>query len=572
MPSRAALALLAFGALLLLPGLGRMGARDSTDARYLAIAREMTAPTTTDPADAAVRGVAERWLVPRLGGAPHLDKPPLAYWAGALGYRLAGVGEAGGRLVQQLFVLGSAALVFGAARTWAGAAWSLPAALLLLTSALPFAASRGLATDHFQLFFLTAALVGLFEGARRGRAAPIATAGAALGLSMLAKGPIAALVAAAVWGAFALLVGGRARLPLRGLALGFALALAIGLPWYVWLAARDPAILRWLLEVQLASRLGSGGAGHVSGAETIAGAWAIGLLPWTPVVVVALVRLWPRGRWRDADPLDAFLIAWTLAPVLLFALFATKLPSYVLPAFPGAALAVARAGATGRLADRSGRVALLAGWGLCAGVALGAGSLLLAGPSARNPVTAHLDPAHLGPAPVFAALLLGLGVAALAGSWRVARATPRNRVLATASLAGLALALVFHAVAPAVPTLRDTAAIVARVPGARLVALSFKPSLFFYVEPRGTLYLAGVRNRVEPFVPASEARRLTLSREDAAGLLREPEPTFAFVDRREAGSLAAAGGAQETAGTRKYALLANPAALRALGGTRAPPD
>ena len=35
------LALVLLGALLLLPGLGRMGAMDSTDARYLAIAREM---------------------------------------------------------------------------------------------------------------------------------------------------------------------------------------------------------------------------------------------------------------------------------------------------------------------------------------------------------------------------------------------------------------------------------------------------------------------------------------------------------------------------------------------------
>jgi 4-amino-4-deoxy-L-arabinose transferase-like glycosyltransferase len=61
------LAVLTFGALLLLPGLGRLGALDSTDARYLAIGREMWA--TGD------------WLVPRLAGVPHLDKPPLTYWA-----------------------------------------------------------------------------------------------------------------------------------------------------------------------------------------------------------------------------------------------------------------------------------------------------------------------------------------------------------------------------------------------------------------------------------------------------------------------------------------------------------
>ena len=107
------LAVVVFGALLLLPGLGRMGALDSTDARYLAIGREMWAH-------------GDDWVVPRLAGAPHLDKPPLAYWSAALGYSLFGPNEFAGRFVEQLALIGTALVVYTAARRWASPAWALP--------------------------------------------------------------------------------------------------------------------------------------------------------------------------------------------------------------------------------------------------------------------------------------------------------------------------------------------------------------------------------------------------------------------------------------------------------------
>ena len=115
MPSRAALATLAFAVLLLLPGVGRMGALDSTDARYLAIAREMRATGS--------------WWVPQLGGVPHLDKPPLAYWSAWLGYAVLGESEGGGRAAQQLALAATALVVLWGARRFAGGAWALAAPL-----------------------------------------------------------------------------------------------------------------------------------------------------------------------------------------------------------------------------------------------------------------------------------------------------------------------------------------------------------------------------------------------------------------------------------------------------------
>lgn len=567
--------MLLFGALLLIPGLGRMGAMDSTDARYLAISREMWA--TRD------------WLMPRLAGVPHLDKPPFTYWAASLGYTLFGPTEFGGRIAMQLALLATAFVVHRAAwrladlRSAQGAGpagssprraqsawpagsseWSLPAALMFLTMALPFALSRGLATDLFQLLFVSAALVALFDGATQRSAARVAAAGALLGVTMLIKGPIALLVVASVWLALALCVRRRAALPLRGVALGAALFAAIGVPWFALLAYRNPAILDWFLEVQLASRVTGTDRGHLKDATYLLRIWVLGLLPWTPLVALALARLRPRGRLRDADFADVFVIAWAIVPVLLFSLFPTKLGSYIAPAFPGAALVVARAGSLGRLDDRRARLTLAASGALAISAAIVAGVGLVGEGRFGFDLVPSLALQHSDAAPVFGALLLAAGALGIFALRRSLAATPARAIVATAIGSGLVLAFAFHGVADSLPTLREQGRTVRSVPGARLIEFALKPSLFFYADTGDNVLLAAVGGVVDPFVDADTARRLTLSRDDAVALLREDAPTFALIGAEKAEALARDASLEVVSRSRRYALLANPAATRAL--------
>ena len=65
-------------------------------------------------------------------------------------------------------------------------------------------------------------------------------------------------------------------------------------------------------------------------------------LPWTPYLVLALAkaRSW---EWRGADSLSivrVFSVAWLLFPIVFFSFSGSKLPGYVLPAIPAAALLV----------------------------------------------------------------------------------------------------------------------------------------------------------------------------------------------------------------------------------------
>jgi 4-amino-4-deoxy-L-arabinose transferase-like glycosyltransferase len=549
------IALVAFGVLLLLPGLGRMGAMDSTDARYLAIAREMAR--------------SGHWVVPQLGGAPHLDKPPLAYWGSIVGERIAGSGEFGGRSVEQLALIATALVVADAARRVAGPRWSLVAGLATLATGLTFALSRGVATDLYQLAFVTPALVLLHDGAVRRSAARVVAAFALLGVSMWAKGPIGLLVAASVWLATAVAVRKRAALPPSGVAIGLAVFAAVGIAWFVLVAQREPGVVDWLAG-QLEGRL-SGTVGHVKGATYLVRVWMIGLLPWTPLVALALWRLRPRGPWREADPTDVFLIAWTVAPLVLFSLFVTKLPSYLAPIVPGAVLALVRAASRGLLDDRAARIALGAAALATVVAALGAGAAILAESQLGWDAVPRLAVHDGVAARLFGAALAVGGIAGAALLPRLLALDLRDALAAIAVGAGAVLAAGFHATAIDLPTLRGEGELIAGVPGARVVAFTFQPSLFYYAEPAATVYVAGVRGLVEPFVDAARARRLELSRDEALALLREDAPTFALIDAWQADDLAALADTRVLRRARKYALLANPAAQRALAASSGPP-
>src|ERR1044071_5195190 len=65
-------------------------------------------------------------------------------------------------------------------------------------------------------------------------------------------------------------------------------------------------------------------------------------LPWTAFLCAALWNA-RRWQWRSAEAsgkLRVFAFAWLVVPVAFFSLSGSKLPGYILPALPGAALLI----------------------------------------------------------------------------------------------------------------------------------------------------------------------------------------------------------------------------------------
>jgi len=67
------------------------------------------------------------------------------------------------------------------------------------------------------------------------------------------------------------------------------------------------------------------------------------VLAWTMVLIATLTAS-PRWRWRGMDQIDrvrVFALAWLVVPTVFFSLSGSKIPGYVLPVLPAAALLVA---------------------------------------------------------------------------------------------------------------------------------------------------------------------------------------------------------------------------------------
>ena len=319
-------------------------------------------------------------LVPHLNGQPYSDKPPLLFWLFHLGWWLFGVNEWWPRLVPPLFGLANLFLARSLARRlWPDrpeVARTVPAVLLgfffwsLFTTFMMF--------DMLVACAVLLALHGLWS-AREGGWRGWLLAGSALGLGILAKGPVALVLPTGV----ALLApwwasrrpGGRWW---AGLLAAVAVAAAVGLAWALPAAhagGQDYAHALLLRQTE----------GRIVDAEAHGRPWwwYLPLLPvllfpysvWAPAWKAA-----SRWRPRTGDEGTRFCLAWLLPGLAVFFSISSKQPHYLTPLLPAFALLLSRL--TGEMAPAVRRwhlVPPLAGLALV-GMALAAAPLLAGRP------------------------------------------------------------------------------------------------------------------------------------------------------------------------------------------------
>jgi 4-amino-4-deoxy-L-arabinose transferase-like glycosyltransferase len=318
-------------------GLGDYPLVGADEPRYAQVAREMYA-----------RGDL---LTPTLGGLHWFEKPPLPYWMMMAGYGVLGVSESAARLgpaLSGLLCVLSLGLLarqveekLGEAGRWLG----LCVAGVLASSAGLLTFSRGASFDVVLTACTTSAL-SFFLAAELDEDAPrrrLLLAGfySAVGLATLAKGLAGVLIPAGVVGGYFL--SSRRWPPLNRLGVwwGAALALAVGAVWYAPAVARHgwEFVDEFFVQHHFA-RYVSDKYRHPQPFFYYLYIMPLLALPWT---LFAAEGLWgPRGRGAGGDPTErkfrAFAAAWLLFPVVFFSFSGSKLPGYVLPALPGAAL------------------------------------------------------------------------------------------------------------------------------------------------------------------------------------------------------------------------------------------
>jgi 4-amino-4-deoxy-L-arabinose transferase-like glycosyltransferase len=324
-----------FCAFLFFYGTGQFGLIGADEPRYAQVAREML----------------ERHdrITPVLGGHAWLEKPPLYYWQAMLAYDVFGVSDVAARVpagFDATLLVISVYLFFRRFRRGV----EVDAALITASCAGIIGYARAASMDMALAASFSIGMLAWWAWRESGKQTYLVLFYVCMALGMLAKGPVAPFLAAAVIVVFAL-AARESRLVLRTAWLpGILLFCAIALPWYIAVELRNPQFFReFILEHNLA-RFSSDLYHHRQPFWYYLPITALAFVPWTVFVVAAgaaSARMWwAERRSVVAEPdlewqFTVFAGCWLLVPVAFFSISQSKLPGYILPAIPAGAVLLA---------------------------------------------------------------------------------------------------------------------------------------------------------------------------------------------------------------------------------------
>jgi 4-amino-4-deoxy-L-arabinose transferase-like glycosyltransferase len=345
--------LLSILALAVLPyfiGLGASTLWDSNEAFYTEVPRQMI--LTGD------------WVNPSFNGKPRFNKPPLSYWVVAASYKIFGVSELAERLPIALGAVVLILIVFIIGRELHSVEAGLYGAIAMAASPRFLMFSRRIIIDLYLAMFMGLVLIFFVLAEKRPdrRKLFLALMYCATGLAVLTKGPVGAVLPAAVFLIHFAVTGRLRRLREIGLPSGLLIVAAIVLPWYVIIYHQHgwQYIESFLLRDNL-SRYTQPVWGPRRGVFFYIPVLIGDLLPWSIFLPLALWTV-IRGRFKpdsvatsappkkpaaglpEIEPsLGLLMMIWVAVIVVVFSLSSNKEDLYILPAFPAATALVGAA-------------------------------------------------------------------------------------------------------------------------------------------------------------------------------------------------------------------------------------
>jgi 4-amino-4-deoxy-L-arabinose transferase-like glycosyltransferase len=302
------------------------------EGRYAEIAREML--------------VSSDWVTPRLNGLKYFEKPPLQYWLTAASYKVFELDEWTARLPGTIagwlaiFVVGYAGTRI--ASPTAGAY----AAVVLAGMVWHFGIAHIVTLDALLGFWLTVALAAFLVAQRAAaesgeRRALMLIAWAAMAGALMTKGLIGLLIPAGALVVYTLLTRDFALWRRLELVLGTLLLVALAAPWFVLVSRRNAEFAQFFFVHEHFQRFLTTEHRRTGGWWYFIPLLIVGLLPWLGMFFLTAIRGW-RDAERGANGFAwaRFCLVWVAFVFLFFSASGSKLPSYILPLFPAAALLV----------------------------------------------------------------------------------------------------------------------------------------------------------------------------------------------------------------------------------------
>ena len=301
------------------------------EGRYAEIAREMVA--------------SGDWVTPRLNGIKYFEKPPLQYWLTAASFEAFELDEWTARLPGAMAGFLTILVVAYAGAIVASPAIGAYAATALAGCVWPFGIAHMVTLDALLTFWLAVALCAFLVAqhhrvdARRQRGWMLVAWAATAG-GVMTKGLVALLIPFCTLAIHTLVTGDRRPWSRLELGRGLVLFLLLSAPWFLLVSARNPEFARFFFIHEHFERF-------LTTEHRRTGAWwyflpllALGLLPWTGVFLFGLRQNWRSESKTPAFAWQRFCLIWCAFILVFFSMSGSKLPSYIPPIFPAAALAM----------------------------------------------------------------------------------------------------------------------------------------------------------------------------------------------------------------------------------------
>jgi 4-amino-4-deoxy-L-arabinose transferase-like glycosyltransferase len=350
------LALLALSGLLFFLGLGDMGLTDRDEGRNAEAGREMFASGDL--------------LTPTFNGELRVAKPVFLYWLMTLSYHLFGVNEFAARVPSALFGVALIVMQYLFLSRLRGQVVGLFGALMLLLNVEILALGRMALTDSVLIFFTTFSLFGFWLGLHETGRYRHWIWGFYVGMALatLTKGPVG--LAVPLTTAVLYLTAARRWRTYweRGVPLaGTVLLLLLAAPWFAAMFVIHGDAYASQAKAHTVGRFLNPMEGHGGGLWFYLPVLLLGFFPWSGFLPSALHRAFKS--WREAretlgvkreassgtapdsrithhasrppDELEWFAALWLVGVLVFFTLSSTRLPHYIGPLFPAAAILTA---------------------------------------------------------------------------------------------------------------------------------------------------------------------------------------------------------------------------------------
>ena len=331
-------------------------------------------------ATAAEMYTRNEWITPTFNSKLFAHKPPMMFWGMMVGYGTFGISELGARFASTIFGLGTVLLTFAIGRKLFDTATGLFAGLAISSCIMFTLVARSATADAHLTFFTALALYlwvcDYFTDEYALRDAMLDTVRwrtwvatyAAMGLAVLTKGPIGFLFPMAVIGLF-LLTEKKVTVPAPSTWIqriwfhaipynpiefvktvwqmrpftAATTVLLVSSPWFLLVQWQTQGEFLWeFIGVHHIGRMSQAMDNHGGPIYYYLVACLIGMYPWSAFAIPTTMSWISQAKISTRIRAVRFVSCWATVYLVIFSFASTKLPNYVLPAYPALAIVIGR--------------------------------------------------------------------------------------------------------------------------------------------------------------------------------------------------------------------------------------